>query len=195
MSNKNEQTPEVKRGRGRPKGTGGNKRPDISARNEMNISPGDMGKFLGNALEIASLPPVDTSDPKNVQERIGKYFEIVARHDMKPSVAGMAMALGIDRRTLWEWVTTGRKGKEVTDILKKGYQILNHLMEDYMQNGQINPVAGIFLMKNNFNYKDQQEMVLTPNNPLGDQKNTEELRQKYLDSVVVDELPEAENEE
>ena len=80
------------------------------------------------------------------------------------------------------------KGREVSDTIKKGYLILNQLMEDYMQNGQINPVAGIFLMKNNFGYRDQQEMVLTPNTPLGEQKNTEELRQKYLDSVVVEDV-------
>lgn len=189
MSNKNEQTPKVET-RGRKKGSS-SPRPDRA----VNILPGDMGKFMGNALEISNLPMVNTDNPEEVRERIRTYFEIVSKNDMKPSVAGMALALGIDRRTLWEWATTGRKGKEVTDIIKKGYQILNLLMEDYMQTGKINPVAGIFLMKNNFEYKDQQEMVLTPNNPLGDQKNTEELRQKYLDSVVVDELPEAENEE
>ena len=37
------------------------------------------------------------------------------------------------------------------------------LWENYMQNGKINPVSGIFLGKNNFGYQDKQEMVLTPN--------------------------------
>lgn len=189
MSNKNEQTPKVET-RGRKKGSS-SPRPDRMA----NVSPGDMGKYMGNALEIYSLPPVDVTDAKAVDIRIGEYFNIVAKNGMKPSVAGMALALGVDRRRLWEMAQRETKGKDVSDAIKKGYLILNQLMEDYMQNGQINPVAGIFLMKNNFGYKDQQEMVLTPNNPLGDQKNTEELRQKYLDSVVVDELPEAENEE
>ena len=36
-------------------------------------------------------------------------------------------------------------------------------MEDYMQNGKINPVSGIFLMKNNMGYQDKQEVVVTPN--------------------------------
>lgn len=190
MSKKKEQTPEVKK-RGRPKGTGGNKRPDKG----INISPGDMGKYMNNALEIFNLPPIDTNNAEEVAIRLGEYFTICGKNEMKPSVAGMAMALGTNRGTLWEWVTTGRKGTEVTDTLKRGYQLLNQMMEDYMQNGQINPVAGIFLMKNNFNYRDQQEMVLTPNNPLGEQRNAEELRQKYLDSVVVDALPETNSEE
>lgn len=194
MSKKKEQTPEVKK-RGRPKGTGGNKRPDISERNKINISPEDMGKYMQNALEIFNLPPIDTNNAEEVAVRLGEYFTICGRNGMKPSVAGMAMALRTERTTLWEWVNTGRKGTEVTNTLKRGYQLLNLMMEDYMQNGQINPVAGIFLMKNNMNYRDQQEMVLTPNNPLGEQRNAEELRQKYLDSVVVDALPETSSEE
>lgn len=194
MSKKKEQTPEVKK-RGRPKGTGGNKRPDITERQSINISPGDMGKYMNNALEIFNLPPIDTDDAEAVGVRLGEYFTIVCKNGMKPSVAGMAMALGISRITLWEWVTTGRKGTEVTNTLKRGYQLLNQMMEDYMQNGQINPVAGIFLMKNNFNYRDQQEMVVTPNTPLGEQRNPEEVRQKYLDSVAIEVLPDSEENE
>ena len=63
-------------------------------------------------------------------------------------------------------------------------------MEDYMQNGKINPVSGIFLMKNNFGYADKQEVVLTPNNPLGEQKSTDELEQRYLESVTDENLTE-----
>lgn len=57
-----------------------------------------------------------------------------------------------------------------------------------MQTGKINPVSGIFLMKNNFGYADKQEVVLTPNNPLGDQTTNEELEQRYLESVADENL-------
>ena len=45
--------------------------------------------------------------------------------------------------------------------------------------GKINPVVYIFRAKNFFGMKDQQEHVITPNNPLGDTTNPEELAQKY----------------
>ena len=45
-------------------------------------------------------------------------------------------------------------------VLLRFSAALNSLMEDYMQNGKINPVAGLFLLKNNFNYKDTQEYVV-----------------------------------
>jgi hypothetical protein len=65
-------------------------------------------------------------------------------------------------------------------------KILDLQMVDYMQNGQINPVSGIFLMKNNFGYADKQEVVVTPQSPLGETKDTKELEDRYIDSVVVD---------
>lgn len=166
------------------------KRPKRSEQLQVQTDPGDNTQYLTNALELYSLPPIDTNDGGQVKERIEEYFRIMAKNDMKPSVSGMALALGVDRRTLWTWVSgkTGRK-PEVLDTIKKAYDILNLMMEDYMQNGKINPVSGIFLMKNNFGYADKQEVVVTPNVPLGEQKDDEELRKSYLESIP-EELPE-----
>ena len=127
------------------------------------------------------------NNEKEVAQRVIDYFTICSEDDMKPSVAGLALAMDIDRRYLWE-IREGRKGKntEVADTLKKAMKVLDLQMVDYMQNGTINPVSGIFLMKNNFGYADKQEVVLTPNNPLGDTKDTKELEERYIESVVVD---------
>lgn len=172
-----------KRGRGRPKGTGGNKRPDKA----VQLEPGDNRKYIMHDLRMWDWPTVDMTRPKDVSERIGQYFQICAEDDMKPSVAGMALAFGIDRRTMWKWVNGIESAyipTESRDTLKKAYQFLNAQMENYMQNGKINPVAGIFLMKNNMGYADKQEVVLTPNQQLGDQVPAEDLEKKYLEDVV-----------
>ena len=174
-----------KRGRGRPKGTGGNKRPDSTAQ----LQPGDNRKFLEHDLKMWDWPAVDMTKPEAVTERIGNYFRICAEDDMKPSVAGMALAFGIDRRTLWKWVNgidSAYIPSESRDSLKKAYYFLNAQMEDYAQNGKINPVAAIFLMKNHFGYQDKQEVVLTPNNQLGETTSPEELQQKYLEATASD---------
>jgi hypothetical protein len=61
------------------------------------------------------------------------------------------------------------------------------LWENYMQNGKINPVSGIFLGKNNFGYQDKQEMVITPNNSNDSDYNAEEIKKRYLtDYTVID---------
>ena len=167
----------------RPKGTGGNKRPDSTAQ----LEPGDNRKFLEHDLKMWDWPSVDMTKPEAVTERIGNYFRICAEDDMKPSVAGMALAFGVDRKTLWCWcngVDSAYIPAESRTTLKKAYQFLNAQMENYMQNGKINPVAGIFLMKNNMGYADKQEVVLTPNQQLGDQVPAEDLEKKYLEDVI-----------
>ena len=65
------------------------------------------------------------------------------------------------RRRLWE-IATGNNHRpngeytnlprESADAIKKAYDFLGNLWENYMQNGKINPVSGIFLGKNNFGY-------------------------------------------
>ena len=59
-------------------------------------------------------------------------------------------------------------------------------MANYMQNGKINPVAGIFLMKNNMDYEDKKEITLAPASPLGEETPPEELQQKYLDAIEAE---------
>lgn len=163
------------------------KRPDLSESQTVHTETGDNRKYILHSLRLAELPKVDMAKTEEVAQRCEDYFRICAEDDMKPSVAGLALAMDIDRRYLWE-IREGKKGKNpaVADTLKKAMKILDLQMVDYMQNGKINPVSGIFLMKNNFGYADKQEVVVTPNNPLGDTKDTKELEEQYIDSVVDD---------
>ena len=170
----------AKRGRGRPPGTGGNERPDCKPQTD----PGDNSKYIGFALLLHRLPPVDMSNNEQVTQRVDEYFQLCADNDMKPGMAGLALAFGYDRRSLWEFINGKRaKNQDVADTLKKASEILDIMMETYMQNGKINPVSGIFLMKNNLGYTDKQEVVITPQSPLGDQKDTKAIEEKYRDSI------------
>lgn len=152
--------------KGKPRG--GN---NILTDSALNIDAGDNTKYLSLGMELFNLPAIDLKEPEQVVSRLNEFFEIHARYDMKPTVAGMGMALGLDRRRLWE-IKTGNFGTQKSlselptltkDSIKKAYNYMEILWENYMQNGKINPVSGIFLGKNNFGYQDKQEMVLTPN--------------------------------
>lgn len=48
-----------------------------------------------------------------------------------------------------------------------------------MQSGKINPASGIFIGKNMFGYKDTQDVVVTPNNPLDNGASPTEIADKY----------------
>lgn len=168
------------------------KRPEKSRQMSVQTNPGDNTKYLNHNIQIAMLPAIDTADPKQVEARIFEYFNICGKNDMKPSMAGMALAIGVSRSTLWNWSVGDTRGNTHLDSIKKAVQMLDSQMVDYMQNGKINPVSGIFLMKNNFGYKEQQEVVVTPSSPLGEQTDPEELRNRYIESLP-EELPPSKN--
>ena len=134
--------------------------------NEFELPEGDNNKFTTFALRMLEMPKIDIRNYEQVQTRILEYFQLCATMDIKPGVAGLAQALGTDRRRLWEMnngIANKTIPREVHELVKTTYNSLETLMETYTQAGKINPVSAIFLMKNNFGYADKQEYVLTPN--------------------------------
>ena len=146
--------------------------------------PGDNNKFLSHAMAVYNLPVIDTSDPVQVKQRIDDYFMLCVEHDIKPSVKGFLNALRVAKSTLWEWRQGNFRAGTHQKIICDAYDVLEALWEDYMMNGKINPVSGIFLGKNNFGYQDKQEYVLTPNQQHITQEDVKLIASKY------DELPE-----
>ena len=156
--------------------------------------PGDTQKYMGVSMQLFSLPAIDLHKPELVQERLELYFKIHFDADLKPTVAGMAMALGIDRRRLWEIKTdVANRNQDLPtltrDSIKKAYDFLENLWENYMNNGKINPVSGIFLAKNNFGYQDKTEYVVTPNMNNDSDYSAEDIKSRYLsDSPTIEQL-------
>jgi hypothetical protein len=150
--------------------------------------PGDNAKYLAVGLKLFNMPKVDLQKPEMVEARLNEFFAIHAEADMKPTVSGMAMSLGMDRRRLWE-IRSGAKMGGHTDLdlptltvdyIKRAYNYMEILWENYMQNGKINPVSGIFLGKNNFGYQDKTEYVVTPNVNNDSDYNADDIRKRYL---------------
>ena len=145
--------------------------------------PGDNNKFLSHNLAVMRMPAIDISNPVLVRQRINDYFQLCADNDMKPSVKGLTNALKIGRTTLWEWRNGNYRAGTHQAIVLEAYDTLEALWLDYMQNGKINPVSGIFLGKNLFpDYTDKQEYVLTPNAKV-EQIDPATLEEKYADVI------------
>ena len=168
----------------------GNNSPVIG-NNGITTESGDNTKYIAVSMELTDLPAIDLHDPKQVEDRLHDYFNIHMKYDMKPTVVGMAMALGngITRQTLWaikNGQPSGGAGyktalpSEVADSIKKAYLLLENLWENYAQNGKMNPVTSIFLGKNNFGYSDKQEYVLTPNTQSDNDYDADAIRERYL---------------
>ena len=152
------------------------------------LEPAAAANVMSMGRELMRLPDIDINDVEAVRQNIDAYYAIVEAHQLKPTVIGLAMVVGLDRRTLWAIVhdqtvgSCGSKPKvcaETVDILKKAYKFQEEIVENALLNGGSNPVGAIFLAKNHFGYQDKTEYVLTPNT--GNDFNPEEIKGRYLE--------------
>lgn len=108
-----------------------------------------------------------------MQQKIDKYFNDCDRENEPYTVTGLCLALDITRETLSEY----SKKDEFSDTIKKAkLKVENYLEKSLITTG---PATGIiFNLKNNFGWKDKQEIEHSGevNNPFKD-LTTEELRQ------------------
>ena len=164
------------------------KRPDRTEALTPHYPPGTMSRMITDAMNLSSMGPVDMYVPEQVEKRVFDCLQYMIEHDMKPTVESMALAFNTNRTQLWRW----KEGVESNlpegsrNAIKRGYSIMNQLLTQTMADGKINPVAAIFLLKNNHAYKDQTDVVVTPNNPY-QAASDEELRGKYLEDIPADE--------
>jgi len=157
---------------------------DLSA-DASGTEPGEMSRFVRNALVSWNLPPIDISDPEQVEQRIGEYFQHCIDNDRRPQVVGMCNWLGITRATLNTWVNGEYRSKTHFDIIKKAMSILEETWADLMLSNKLNPGSGCFMGKNWYNYSDTQQIVVTPNNPMQDM-DAESARKRLVEAIPDD---------
>jgi len=124
---------------------------------------------------------------EEIRERLERYFVETLEAGEIPTVEEMCLALGYPRQTIWRW-ETGEEGSTPArrDLIKKAKELLASFDAKMVQEGKINPVTYIFRAKNYFGLQDKQEYVLTPNNPLGEMKDSVEIRQRLSEGVTED---------
>lgn len=157
-------------------------RPDLANFGEEYTQPGDNARFLRHALVSLDLPPIDISDPKQVENRIREYFQYCIDNDRKPNMIGLANWLGVSRDTLNSWKRGEYRTQSHSDLIKKALDVLEELWMDYMLNGKANPASLIFIGKNLWQYKDQTDVVVTPNSPL-ENLDSDQARKRYQDAL------------
>lgn len=179
----------------RQKAAAGNKPSDKSPIIQDHNPPLEVGYNTRRIMFMqAILPtePLNHNDVAEMERRFEHYLKLCAEWDMKIGNQAAYAAIGIDKGTAWEWENRSLGNPARTDFIKRVRQFCAMYREGLMEDGKVNPVTGIFWQKNYDGMKDQQEVVLTPNtSPLGEQKDAEALKQKYLENTYgVAELPE-----
>lgn len=151
---------------------------------------GDNKKYLSAALIIAQLPKIDYHDPEQVKTRIVEYFQIIMDTDNRPTVSGLGLALGLDRRRLWE-IRSGEYEthtgmaelpRETRDLIIKAHELLENQWENYMMNNKMNPIAGIFFGTNNYGYRNRAELTYSDGKKEEDY-NPDDIRRRYIEAT------------
>lgn len=119
-------------------------------------------------------------------DRLNEFFKRLNDTGEVPTVEKMCLALGTTRTTVWEW-EKGRLGPARSNMIKKAKEILAALDAELVSKGKIPQITYIFRAKNFFGLSDKQELVLTPNQPLGADSDPAELQKRIEGSVIMEE--------
>lgn len=161
------------------------KRGSKSASIKDNLSPdttnNDISRIVGESFQY-----FDRKPPKSDEEccdRLNEYFAQCTSTGQIPTVEDMALALGVTVATLWDWENNRRQSPARAEMIKKAKGIMQGIDAKLVAEGRIPQITYIFRAKNYYGMKDQQEVVLTPNDPLGDEASEKALKQKYLEDI------------
>lgn len=135
---------------------------------------------LGGSLALAYSKPIDNTNAQQVRQRVREYFEICLHENLVPNIASLCLALHIDR-VYFTRIINGNYAKfseECIEEYRQAKRMLDSIMETHMLNGSVNPVSGIFLMKN-MGYSDKQEVEIAPPSQLNQQQSADSIRKKY----------------
>lgn len=137
-----------------------NKNSNFPTNQKPDLKPGEMSKTVSLFDDLRQMPPVRKSDTARVEERVGQYFQFCEERDLKPSVEGLALALGTSRQVLWNWEQDSNS--KAGQIISRAKLLINALLTDFTLNGKINFAYSIWLQKNHFGYSDTKTVELVP---------------------------------
>ena len=148
-----------------------------------------IGKALHNILAVSKAfdaPPVNDDE---LCDRLNWFFKTCAETQQLATVEKMCLALSWSRQHVFELEAGNRPGfsLDTRDILKKAKNLIASMDAELAQEGKIQPVVYMFRAKNYYGMKDQQDVVLTPN-------QAENLPDRATIEAKYAELPEPDEE-
>lgn len=124
-----------------------------------------IGKALHNILAVSKAFDEPPKTEEELCERLNWFFHTCQETNQLPTVEKMCLALSMPRSTVFDWEAGNTRGlgPATSDILKKAKNLIASLDAELAQEGKIQPVVYMFRAKNYYGMKDQQDVVLTPN--------------------------------
>lgn len=145
-------------------------------------------KYQLYAQLAKKIPKLEKDDPIQVKNRIMSYFDFCSKNDIATSPPELAKWLKTTTGQLRRWRTGEFRKTTHMPLIEDAWTKMEADLVNRIQTGAINPASGIFLLKNWFNYKDVQDVVVTPKNPLGELQDKKALEERIMGTVVVEDF-------
>lgn len=136
---------------------------------------------------VKKIPKINIDDPIQVKNRITAYFDCCNKNDIATSPPDLARWLKTSKRNLMRWLNGEFRKSTHQPLIEDAWTKLEADLVNRVQVGAISPPSGIFLLKNWMGYKDVQDIVVAPKNPLGELQDKKALEERILGTVVVEE--------
>ena len=146
-------------------------RQEIAERQEEEVAFNT--KTANHLVKITKIPNPKMSDAKDIDRACSMFLNACAECDVRPTMSGLALVLGVPRMTLLGMVN-GTIKTDNREVLIKWVQLLEITDEIAMKENKTNPVSAIFLAKNNYGYVDEVKHKI-----VDEEESDEEIERKY----------------
>ena len=103
--------------------------------------------------------PRKYSEKEILQTKIDEYFKMCDEKEKPYTITGLCLYLDIDRSTLLRY----EEKEEYCNTIKRAKNRIENYVEENSLKGLLNPTVSIFNLKNNFGWKDKQEIETNQN--------------------------------
>ena len=98
--------------------------------------------------------PLKFKNVKELDKRVEEYFQYADKNNKPYTVTGLAIYLDVDRKT----ITNYESHEEYFPTIKRAKVRIENWLEENALMGGTNTTMTIFNLKNNFDWKDKQDI-------------------------------------
>lgn len=144
----------------------------------------ELALTISNNVRLFHAPAHPLMTDEECMNTIEELFQRCADNGEIVTVEKMALALGVDLVTLRNWENNNMGGPNRSKIIKQAKLAIQSIDAELVLTGRIPAVPYIFRAKNFYGMRDQNDVVVSSNDPVGDKANAKELADKY--DVIFD---------
>ena len=144
-----------------------------------------INSFSSELITAGAKEKISLGDLRAVKEQTILYLGSCAKTATIPSIAGLARALGMTRRAIYDYINRNEyTGSAIW--LEQCKDLFSDMLSNAALRGCCNPVVAIFLQKAQFGLRETSTLEIAPartSDPLGPRMSVEELEAR------IDALP------